>query len=184
MQVLSEQEWTFNLFMTGQDSIEISDILDYMEKGDASLLCGYFEDYPDFGRYFVRVGPSIVSFSTLIDGVEKRSLSRAVTWGTKNELRIYQHRNRTNQAPPLLRLRDESHNIYSLGEVTHVGLHSRLKYTDYLLPDGLPEGHFDVLIGEGVRLIEVPLIYVGSSQEWDDFEAFIGELSIEFLGDV
>ena len=182
MFIVDEKTWTYKLFLKGLDSIEITEALQYMNTEAGSRVCGYFEDYPLFGRYFLKISDSILGFSVVnkFDGEERFALSRFKTL-SEATLRVYYHNNKQRGDVPPLSISNMNNESVSLPPTFVETLASGVMYREFEVPEGtFVSGMYTLFVGEGVRETDVPLVYVGENQDWDSFEEFLGNLGIEF----
>ena len=180
MQIVDQQTWSYNLFQKGLDMIEISEPLSYANTAEACRIKSYFDGYPICARYFLKVSSSILGFSVVNKetGQERFALGRMLICGDAL-LRVYSYsgRQKLNQIP--LRLENQTRGVYVIEGVPSERLASGLVINEYELGSNIMTGLNTLYVGEGVREIDIPLLFVGESEIWDAYEEQVGMFSIE-----
>lgn len=182
MFIVDERVWTYNLLLKGLDSLEISDVLQYMNTENACRLCGYFDEYPEFGRYFFKVSDSILGFSIYDRGIqeEKFALCRFIVL-REPYLRVYYYNNKQCGDFPVLTVSDSNNNSVVLPSEYEENLASGVMYREVNLFDvEFLNGLYTLYVGEGVRKVDIPLVFIGESELWDNFERDYGKFLMEF----
>ena len=157
MIIVDERTWTYKLFLKGLDALEITEVLQYMNTEEGCRLCGYFSDYPDFGRYFLKVSDSVLGFSLVNKEFleEKFALSRFLELGAAL-LRVYFYNNKQRGDVPPLRIVDQSNVSISVEGGYVEKLASGVMYKEVEIPEGtFVSGLYTLYVGEGVREIDV-----------------------------
>jgi len=182
MFIVDERVWSYNLFLKGLDALEITDVLQYMNTEESCRLCGYFEEYPDYGRYFLKVSDSIMGFSVYDRGlqVEKFALSRFFEL-REPYLRVYYYNNKQRGSVPFLKIGDSNNNFVNLSLIHGEKLASGMMYQEIDLSNvSFVSGLYTLYVGEGVREVDIPLVFIGEDIGWDEFERSLGQFSMEF----